>query len=140
MLRNILALMAGIIAGVAAIGVIQWLNFQLFPPPPGLDPEMPEDVARILQQVSPWAIVLLEVSYVAGALASGFVAARLARPRPMALALTMGAVFTLFNIANLLQIPHPLWLAVLTTATFLPLAWLGGRLALGMRTAGRAQP
>ncbi len=133
MARNILAVLAGLILGVAAIGLIQWLNFQWFPPPPGLDPDKPEDVAKILRQISPWALVMLESSYIVGALVSGFTAARLARTRPLTLALALGVVFTLFNIANLLQIPHPAWLAVLTTVTFLPLAWLGGRLALALR-------
>lgn len=133
MRRNLLAGTAGIVAGVVIISLVQWLSHRLVPPPPGFDSADAEALARLVAEMPPAAFALLELSYVAGALASGFVAARLAGTRPMALALTMGGVFTLFNIANLLQIPHPAWLAVLTTATFLPLAWLGGRLALPLR-------
>ena len=137
MLRNITAGVAGIVAGVVLISLVQWISHVIVPLPPGFDAADPEALARLVAQLPPLAFILLELSYVAGALASGFVAARLARTRPMALALVMGGVFTLFNIANQLQIPHPAWLAVLTTVTFLPLAWLGGRLALGFRPSAR---
>lgn len=133
MLRNLIAAIAGVIAGIVVISFVQWLSHLLVPLPPGFDSADPEALARLVAEMPPLAFVLLELSYVAGALCSGFLAARLARTRPMALALIMGAVFTLFNIANQIQIPHPAWLAVLTTITFLPLAWLGGRMALPLR-------
>jgi len=129
MIRNLLAAVAAFIAGAVVVAAVQWLNYVLNPPPPGLDPNNPRDLAAIMEQISLAALLLLELSYVAGSLVAGFTAGRLSRRHGAAIALALGAVYTAFNVMNLVSVPHPLWLAVLSTVTFLPLTWLGARLS-----------
>ncbi len=42
-----------------------------------------------------------------------------------------GVLFTLANVANIMAIPHPTWMVILTMITFLPLTFAGA--ALGAR-------
>ncbi len=129
MVRVLLAVIAGLVLGGVVVAAVQSLNYLLFPAPPGLDPHKPEDLAKLMAQIPLAALLMVELSYVAGSLVAGFVAGKIAARRPALVALILGVALTGFNLLNLAQIPHPLWMALLTTATFLPLTWLGGRLA-----------
>ena len=73
------------------------------------------------------AFLGVELSYVAGSLVAGAVLGWLARSHILRLAIALGVFLTLMNFMNLTQVPHPTWMAVLTTITFLPLTWLAAR-------------
>ena len=128
MLRNVLAFVAGLAVSIAVISGFQYLNSLLFPLPAGLDPKNPDDVAAIMTQAPFLAMLGVEISYAAGAFLGGAIVATIASHRAVAFALGLGALLTVFNITNLVSIPHPLWMAILTTITFVPLTWLGARL------------
>lgn len=128
MLRNTLAVVAGLLAGLAGITVLQYFNRLLFPLPEGLDLNNPQDIARIMAEIPVAAMLGVEVSYLGGSLACGAATGLVARSHTTLLALGLGVLFTIFNIINLNSIPHPFWMAVLTTITFIPVIWLGARL------------
>jgi hypothetical protein len=128
--RNILAVIAGFVVGSALISAVQYLNYQLNPPPPGLDPSKAEDIVKMMEGVTVPVLLMVEFSYLLGSLGAGFVSGKVAASRWKLWALVLGTAFTIANFVNMAQIPHPLWFAVLTTVTFLPLAWLGARLAV----------
>jgi len=128
MLRNILSLIAGLAAGVIAVFAIHSLNYLLFPPAEGLDYNKPEDLALMMGQLPPLAFAMLELSYLVGSFLTGAVIGRFAARRPLPWAISAGGLLTAANLVNLTNVPTPLWLAVLTTVTFLPATWLGARL------------
>lgn len=127
MLRNVLILVAGLVAGFAAISAIQTLNYLLFSLPAGLDYNKPEDLVSIMEQIPAGALLILELSYAVGSLAAGAVIGRFGRDRTTLFALIAGAILTAANLVNLQSIPTPLWLAVLTTVTFVPGTWIGAK-------------
>lgn len=130
MLRHILTVAGALIVGVVGITAVQAVNSMLFPLPEGLDLTDPAMAQQVLEQVPVAAMLGVEVSYIVGSLAAGLLVGRTARRRHIALAIVVGAVFTGLNVINMMQIPHPLWMAVLTTVTFVPVAWLGCRLSV----------
>ena len=127
-MRNGLGFIAGIVVSFLVISLIQYLNHFIFPPPAGLDPNNPDDVAAIVAQAPFLAMLGVEISYAAGSFLGGATIGKIASRRPVVLALGLGALLTVGNIVNLATIPHPLWMAILTTITFVPLTWLGARL------------
>ncbi|HEX7926288.1 MAG TPA: hypothetical protein VF678_01780 [bacterium] len=129
MVRNLLAALAGFLLGGLVIAAVQYVNALIYPLPPGTDLHKPEDVAKMMATIPLGALWMVEASYAFGSLVAGFIVGKIARARAEYLAIVVGVVYTGFNLVNLVQIPTPLWLAMLTTATFLPLTWLGARLA-----------
>lgn len=127
--RNVLAVILGFVVGSALISAVQYLNYQLNPPPPGMDPSKAEDLAKMMDWITLPVLLMVELSYLLGSLGAGFTSGKIAASRWNLWAIVLGVAFTLANFANMAQVPHPLWFAVLTTVTFLPLAWLGNRLA-----------
>ena len=106
MFRSTLAAIAGIVAGGAGVAVIQFLSHRINPPPPGLDLNNPKDVAVMMEQISLGALLGVELSYLVGSLVAGVLVGMLAGNRSAIVALVVGGVFTVFNVINLVSIPH----------------------------------
>jgi hypothetical protein len=123
-LKKVGSILAGLLVAVVVMSAIQFANYQLFPPPTRLDPENPEHLAQIMGQMPLLAFFMLELSYAIGSFLGGFTLGKLAPENPR-LSWVLGAVLTLAGVANLFAIPHPVWVAVMTTVTYLPLARLG---------------
>ena len=135
-LRNILAVIAGVFAGGAVNMGLILLGASLLPPPAGVDVN---DVASINAHIGEYSIAQLLSPFLAhalGTLAGAFVAAKLAASRKMALAMVIGGVNLLGGIMAVQMIPSaPLWFDVLDLGfAYLPMAWLGGRLGADTST------
>ena len=128
MLRTVLAVPAGLIAGGIVISIVQIAAITLLPVPEGV----PTDRALIEPGDIPavnMAAVL--IAWAAGAFIGGGTAARIARQAKRRLALIVGAFFLIAGIYNMATIPSPLWFWVLGILLFLPSAHLGASLLGG---------
>ncbi|MCB0795910.1 MAG: hypothetical protein KDB88_14340 [Flavobacteriales bacterium] len=130
-LRNILAVVAGILAGWTVNMGLIILTAKLLPPLPGVDVN---DINSINAHIGEYSVIQLLMPFLAhalGTLVAAFVAAKLAATRKMAFAYGLGAFFLLGGIMAVRMIPNaPLWFDVLDlVVAYLPMAWLGGRLA-----------
>ncbi len=128
-LRNILALVAGIIIGsMVNMGLIK-LGASLFPPPPGVDVNNIESINQHIGQYSTVQMLMPFLAHALGTLAGAFVAARLAVSGHMTWALVIGALFLFGGIMAVRMIPNaPLWFDVLDlVVAYIPMAWLGAR-------------
>jgi hypothetical protein len=127
-LRGILVVIGSVVLGSLVMFAVQSANYVLFPPPAGLDYNDPKQLQQIVDAMPLAALWMLELSYALGCLVEGVVTAVGARGRRLTLALIVGGIFTVLGFVNLTQFPAPLWLAVVTTVTYVP-ATLAGSLA-----------
>jgi hypothetical protein len=127
-LRGILVVIGSVVLGSVVMFAVQSANYVLFPPPAGLDYTDPKQLQQIVDAMPLAALWMLELSYVLGCFAAGAVTGIWAPGRRLALALVVGGIFTVLGFVNLTQFPAPLWLAVVTTLTYVP-ASLAGSLA-----------
>ena len=131
--RRIGAVVAGLFGSVVLIMAVQAVGTWLYPPPPGTDFTDPEAVAALMAQIPLGALLMVELSYVVGSLGGGVIARLVSADRAAVQALVVGGLLTLAGFANLAAIPHPLWFAVLSTATYVPCALLGAAAAARLR-------
>ena len=130
-LRNILALIAGIVVGsIVNMGLI-YFGMALLPAPPGVDVN---DIASINAHIGEYSVFQLLTPFLAhalGTLAGAFLAARIAASHKMAFALVIGVVFLIGGVMAVRMIPNaPVWFSALDLlVAYLPMAWLGGRIA-----------
>jgi len=135
--RTLLGAVAGLISAVVTIMLIEFAGHQVFPPPPGLDPMVTEDMARIMQSLPPGAAVFIVVAWVIGAFDGGFVAALIARNgHPRAAAVVPALMVMAGVVGMIVKMPgHPLWMAVVGLLLPIPAAlagaWLAARAAAG---------
>ncbi len=128
MIRSILSVIVGILAGMVAIFLLQLVGHRLYPPPPGLDPANVEAFKAFVATAPVGMLLSVIVAWAGGAFVGGFVAALLSERRRVLHGLAVGGIQTLLAIAQLSMIPHPLWFTVLGVSIFLPIGGLAGLL------------
>lgn len=130
MLRALYSTLLAVVLGSVLIGIVQSIGHVLYPFPADLDYKDAMALARVIAAPSLGALLMVELAYVVGCFAAGAVVVRLAPGFGLRLPVIVGALFTMAGALNLLVFPHPLWFAVLTTVTYVPMSLLGAK-ALG---------
>jgi hypothetical protein len=126
MFRIILGIIAGVVAAVLIVFVIEGLGHMVFPPPPGIDLADPETLTTIIDQLPAGALAFVMIAWMAGAFGGGALAAWIGR-RPWA-AWLVGFAMLAGGAWSMAMIPHPLWMKLaLLPATLVP-AFITGRL------------
>ena len=127
--RNILAVLAGIIAGtIVNMGIIK-LSGSLIPLPEGVDPNDLESIKSNLHLYQPKHFIMPFLAHALGALAGAYIVARLAANHAMKFAIGIGAFFLLGGIAAVAMIGGPMWFNVLDlVVAYIPMGYLGGKL------------
>ncbi len=131
MLRTILGVLAGAVAMVLVIMGIQALGHMVYPPPAGLDPLNPAHEAAFAQFVATMPVAgkaMIALAWTLGALAGGFVAAKIAR-HPRAAAVLIALLVISGVVGMILRVPHPSWLAAAGLLLPIPAALLAARWA-----------
>ena len=130
-LRNVLAVAAGIILGsVVNMGLIM-ISGSIIPPPEGADMTTAEGLKASAHLLQPRHFLFPFLAHALGTLAGAYLTARLAISRNSFLAILIGVFFLIGGIAAANMIPAPNWFVVTDLfLAYLPMAWLGGRLAL----------
>ena len=134
MIRQIVAVLVGIVVCGLVVGLVEMLNLRFHPAPPGMDFHDAAQVAAHVAALPAAAFGIVLAAWVLGSFVGGAAAAHLSRTWPRACALGVAA-FMLAGVAyNVVMLPHPLWMSVLGLVLPVPAALLGARLASG-RTA-----
>ena len=126
--RTIAAVVAGVVGGGILITLVQIGGNTLFPPPEGMDTSNMESIREHMDQIPLASLLWVLLSYAVGCFAGGFLATRIARTGTLTPALSVGIVFFLFGIMNLIMLPHPVWFMIASQATYIAAAWAGGRM------------
>lgn len=130
-LRNILAVVAGLVLGsVVNMGLIM-VSGKIIPPPAGADVTTMEGLKSSMHLFEPKHFLFPFLAHALGTLVGAAVAAALAVSRQTALALGIGVAFLAGGITNVMMLPSPMWFNVVDLAgAYLPMAWIGARLAV----------
>ncbi|MGD1318472.1 hypothetical protein [Chryseobacterium sp. 2R14A] len=129
MLRNILAVVAGIITGSICIWLIETLNHILYPFPEGIKPNDIEGFKSYVENLPFLGKFMVIVGYSIGAVVSGFVSTKIAKNGKLTAAAICGIIFMVFTIYNMTVLPTPFWFWILGIVVW-GLVLLGGKLAL----------
>lgn len=133
--RNILAVVAGLLVGIAVNMGLILISGKIIPPPEGADVTSAEGLKASLHLFEPRHFVFPFLAHALGTLAGALLAATLAASRKTAMAMVVGAFFLVGGIANVILLPSPVWFNVLDlVGAYVPMAWLGSRLATRKRS------
>lgn len=127
--RTLLAVLAGAVVMWLTIFVLEFAGHALFPPPPGLDPKNPADLAALIAQAPTGAMVMLILAWVAGAFTGGYTAARISH-RHKRIAAVIVAVLVMLGVGGMIWLvpDHPVWLSALGLLLPIPMALLAAKL------------
>jgi hypothetical protein len=138
-LRNILAVIFGLVAGSVVNMSLVMLGPSVIPPPPGVDLTTAEGLAKGMPLLEAKHFVFPFLAHALGTLAGAVVAFLVAGSRNTVFAFAVGGFFLAGGIAAAFMIPAPAWFIGLDlVAAYIPMAWLGtviGRRLKGLRGA-----
>ena len=134
LLRNALAILAGIaIGGVVNMALIT-LSPTLIPPPAGVDVTNTESLSEGMHLFEPRHFVMPFLAHAVGTLAGALAAYLIAATRRVQIAYVIGVVFLCGGVAASFMIPAPAWFIALDLlAAYLPMAWLGIQVGAHMK-------
>ena len=130
-LRNILAFIAGLIVGSLVNMALIRIGMSVVPPPPGADMNTAEGIAAAMLLMETKHFIFPFLAHALGTLVGAWIAARFAATHKMKFAMGIGIMFLIGGISMVLQVPSPTWFtAVDLVLAYLPMAYLGGKLAV----------
>ena len=128
-IRNVLAIIVGLIAGSAVNMGLVMAGAQIIPPPAGVDVTDVESIQSHLHLFEFRHFVVPFLAHAVGTLVGAYVAAIIAASYKLMLGLVIGVLFLIFGIINVFMLPPPAWFVVVDLlGAYIPMAWIGTRL------------
>jgi len=129
-LRNILAVIAGIFIGSLVNMGIVMISGSIIPAPDGADVTTMEGLKATMHLFEPKHFIFPFLAHALGTLVGALLAARFAANNHMRFALAIGVFFLIGGITSVYMLPSPVWYTVLDlVGAYLPMGYLGGKLA-----------
>ena len=136
-LRNILAVIAGLAVGAGVNMSLIVLGPLVVPPPLGVDVTDARSLSAAMHLLEAKHFVFPFLAHALGTLAGALTAFLIAESHGSVLAYAVGAVSLAGGIAAALMIPAPTWFIILDLAVaYIPMAWIGTM--IGRRLKGVA--
>jgi hypothetical protein len=129
MLKNVSAIIFGLITGFVLIRLTEFINHSLFPPPTELFTDK-EAIKAYVEQLPLGAKLLVIAGWAIGSFGGAYIATVVEKSKSPVFPLIVGGLFMIMGVLNMLTIPHPVWFWVLSLLAFIPMAYAGFLVAL----------
>jgi len=129
MIRSILAVISGGVAGCVVNMAIVMLSMVIFPMPPGTDFSNKEAMKTYIDALPLSGFLLVLLAHEGGTFAGGFVAGWIAKRWQIVLGGIIGGLFLVAGFINLQSIPLPTWFAIVDLVLYVPCGIAGAMLA-----------
>ncbi|HLO89565.1 MAG TPA: hypothetical protein VK172_00235 [Lentimicrobium sp.] len=125
-LRNIAAVIAGIVAGsIVNMGIIM-ISGSIIPLPEGVDMSNTEGLREAMHLLGPQHFLFPFIAHALGTFAGAFLTAYLSVSRKLTLALITGLFFLAGGIFSVISLPSPIWFNVVDLVlAYIPMAYIG---------------
>jgi uncharacterized membrane protein YqgA involved in biofilm formation len=128
--KNIVAVVVGIVVGSTVNMAIISISGSIIPPPDGADVTTSDGLKNAMHLFEPKHFIFPFLAHALGTLVGAVLAAKIASNHKMKFAYGIGFFFLLGGIASVFLLPSPTWFTLLDLiGAYLPMAYIGGKLA-----------
>ena len=129
-LRNVLAVIVGVVVGSIANMILVTVGPYVIPPPEGVDVTNAESIKSSMHLFEFRHFIFPFLAHASGTLVGAYLAALIAASCRIAAAMVVGGLFLIGGIANAFMIGGPvLFYVVDLVGAYIPMAWIGARLS-----------
>ena len=129
-LRNILAIVIGLVLGSLVNGALISISGHVIPPPEGVDVTTEEGLKAGMHIFKPINFLFPFLAHALGTLVGAFIAAKIAANRKLLFAMIIGFAFFIGGVMMIFMLPSPIWFSIVdATLAYIPMAYLGYLLA-----------
>lgn len=130
--KNILAVIAGVVLGSAVNQGIIMISGSIIPPPEGVDATTMEGLKESMHLFEPRHFIFPFLAHAIGTFVGALIVSLIATSHKMIFALGIGLVFLLGGITMAVLVPSPTWFIILDlVGAYLPMAFFGNKIAQG---------
>ncbi len=128
-LRNILAVLIGVIVGgFVNMGIII-ISGSIIPPPEGADMTTTEGLIAAADLLQPIHYLMPFLAHALGAFVGALLTGLIAASHKMTFALSIGFVFLFGGIMMVISVPSPTWFIIVDLAlAYIPMAYIAGKM------------
>jgi hypothetical protein len=127
--RNILAVLAGIILGMIVNMTIIQISPSIIPPPEGIDPTDMKNLKTNIHLFEFKHFIFPFLAHALGTLVGAFVAIKIAVSHYMRIGIGFGLFFMVGGIMMAIMLPFTMFTLFDLIFAYLPMGWLGWKLA-----------
>ncbi|MGV6943696.1 hypothetical protein [Sphingobacterium kyonggiense] len=125
-LRNILAVILGLVLGSLVNGALITISGHVIPPPEGVDVTTEEGLKAGMHLFKPINFLFPFLAHALGTLVGAFIASKIAANRKLLFAMVIGLAFFIGGIMTIFMLPSPIWFSIVdATLAYFPMAYLG---------------
>lgn len=128
-LKNVLAVIVGVVVGSIANMILVTVGPYVIPPPDGVDVTDVESIKSSMHLFEFRHFIFPFLAHALGTLVGAYLAALIAASCRLAMAMVVGGFFLIGGIANAFMIGAPVLFSVVDlVGAYIPMAWIGARL------------
>ena len=129
-LKNILAVVIGIIVGsMVNMGIIM-MSASIIPPPNGADVTTVEGLKASMHLFEPKHFIMPFLAHALGTFVGALVAAFIAATHKMRIALGIATLFLIGGITNVFMLPSPIWFTIVDlVGAYIPMGYFAAKIA-----------
>lgn len=133
-LLNLLAVAVGVILGSMANMAIIMISEHIIPPPEGADLTTTEGLKASMHLFKPINFLMPFLAHAIGTLVGATLSGLIAASHRTKFSMAIGIFFLIGGIISIFMLSSPLWFSIADlTLAYLPMGFLGGRLALFLK-------
>ena len=127
MARSILAVVAGLVTAFVVIFVIEAVGHIFYPPPPDIDMRDPQVIKSLMENAPTGSLIVVLIGWALGSFIGGLVTSHVAIKNKLTHSIITGALLMISGIANMIMLPHPVWMWIFGLLISIPFAYWGSR-------------
>jgi len=128
-LRNVLAVIAGIVVGSFINGALVMVSGSIIPPPTGVDLTSEAGLRAGMHLMEPKHFIFPFLAHAVGTFVGAYIAARIATKK-IIFAMAIGTIFLIGGVWMIIVVPSPIWFTIVDLfGAYLPVAYFAGRIA-----------
>lgn len=127
-LKNIIAIVAGIIAGMIVNGGIVVLSGSFIAPPEGVNPNDIESMKAAIDSYKAKHFIFPFLAHALGTLIGAYIAAKIAATHKKTFALIIGGFFLIGGTIMAFMLPVIWFIIIDLSLAYIPMGWLGWKL------------
>ena len=125
-LKNILAVIAGVVVGCLVNGAIIMVSDSIIPAPNGADVTTTEGLKATIHLFEPKHFIFPFLAHALGTLVGAFLTVKLVANNQFRFSIVIGILFFIAGVLNILMLPSPVWFnTVDLVGAYFPFALLG---------------
>lgn len=133
-LRNLLAIVAGVVIGSIVNMMFITISSSIIPPPDGADVTTTEGLKASMHMFEPKHFVFPFLAHAIGTLVGACITTWLVKGQKLSFAFIIAVFFLAGGVASVFMLPSPMWYTILDlTIAYIPMAYLGGKLGLRLK-------